>query len=147
MKKVNKDDRIQLAHVYNTEGKVQMYAILKDKYHIGNPSQVLACMKKAPYLSYDAEIDHFNVKDSEINEANIFLDIDALCSKKEKRTKTGTMISDENSVHKSMESLIQELIGERLLILSQYVSLDTTGKILRLDKTSLTNDGYQLILH
>ena len=46
-----------------------------------------------------------------------------------------------------MESLVQELIGERLLTLSQYVSLDTTGKILRLDKTSLTNDGYQLILH
>ena len=147
MKKVNKDDRIQLAHVYNTEGKVQMYAILKDKYHIGNPSQVFACMKKATYLSYDTELDRFNIKDMETNEANIFLDIDALCSNKGNRIKTENTITDENPVHKSMESLVQELIGERLLTLSQYVSLDTTGKILRLDKTSLTNDGYQLILH
>ena len=46
-----------------------------------------------------------------------------------------------------MESLVQELIGERLLTLSQYVTLDTNGKIFSLDKTSLTNDGYQLILH
>ena len=46
-----------------------------------------------------------------------------------------------------MESLVQELIGERLLTLSQYVTLDTNGKILCLDKTSLTNDEYQLILH
>lgn len=147
MKKVNKNDRIQLAHIYNTEGKAQMYAILKDKYFVSNPSQVFACMKKAPYLLYDSETDCFNVKDFETNEANIFLDIDSLCAKKEKQEKTGNLTNDEHLLHKSMESLVQELIGERLLTLSQYVSLDTTGKILRLDKTSLTNDGYQLILH
>jgi len=147
MKKVNKNDRIQLAHIYNTEGKAQMYAILKDKYFVSNPSQVFACMKKAPYLLYDAELDRFNVKDLETNEANIFLDIEALCAKKGNHTKTANPTMDGPLVHKSMESLVQELIGERLLTLSQYLSLDTTGKILRLDKTSLTNDGYQLILH
>lgn len=147
MKKVNKNERIQLAHIYNTEGKAQMYVVLKDKYHIGNPSQFFSCMKKAPYLMYDAELDRFNVKDLETNEANIFLDIDTLCTKKGNHTKTANPATSKNSVHKSMESLVQELIGERLLTLSQYVSLDTTGKILRLDKISLTNDGYQLILH
>ena len=147
MKKVNKNDRIQLAQTYNTEGKAQMYAILKDKYFVSNPSQVFACMKKAPYLMYDAVQDRFNVKDLETNEANIFLNIDALCAKKGNQTRTTNLITGDKAVHKSMESLVQELIGERLLTLSQYVSLDTTGKILRLDKTSLTNDGYQLILH
>ena len=96
---------------------------------------------------YDAEQDCFNVKDLDANEANIFLDIDTLCAKKGNRTRTANPVTGETLVHKSMESLVQELIGERLLTLSQYVSLDTTGKILRLDKTSLTNDGYQLILH
>lgn len=83
----------------------------------------------------------------ETNEANIFLDIDTLCAKKRNHTRTENSVTSENSIHKSMESLVQELIGERLLTLSQYVSLDTTNKILCLDKTSLTNDGYQLILH
>lgn len=147
MQKVNKNDRIQLAHIYNTEGKAQMYVILKEKYHINNPSQVFACMKKAPYLMYNAEQDCFNVKDLETNEANIFLDINTLYTRKGNHTRTANPATSENSVHKSMESLVQELIGERLLTLSQYVSLDTNGKILRLDKTSLTNDGYQLILH
>ena len=88
-----------------------------------------------------------NIKDLETTEANIFLDIDSLCARKGNATKVSNVAKDENPVHKSMESLVQELIGERLLTLSQYVTLDTAGKILRLDKTTLTNDGYQLILH
>ena len=147
MKKVSKKDRIQLANIYNTEGKAQMYTVLKEKYLIENPSQVLTCMKKASYLLYDAELDRFNIKDLETTEANIFLDIDSLCARKGNAVKASNATKDENTVHKSMESLVQELIGERLLTLSQYVTLDTSGKILRLDKTSLTNDGYQLILH
>lgn len=147
MQKVGKKDRIQLANIYNTEGKAQMYAVLKEKYLIDNPSQVLTCMKKASYLLYDVELDRFNIKDLETTEANIFLDIDSLCARKGNATKVSNVAKDENPVHKSMESLVQELIGERLLTLSQYVTLDTAGKILRLDKTTLTNDGYQLILH
>lgn len=104
-------------------------------------------MKKAPYLQCDEEKDRFMVNDSEINETNILLDIDSLCSRKVNTVKTLNTLKYENPVHKSMETLVQELIGERLLTLSQYVMLDTTGKILRLDKTSLTNDGHQLILH
>ena len=147
MKKLNKDERIQLAGIYNTEGKKKMYEVLREKYLISNPSQVFAVMKKAPYLLYDAKLDRFDIKDLETNEANIFLDIDSLCSGKGKTIKTSNTAKDEHTVYKSMESLVQELIGERLLTLSQYVTLDTNSKILHLDKTSLTNDGYQLILH
>ena len=146
MIKINKKDRIQLANIYNTEGKSRMYDILREKYLISNPSQVFACMKKAPYLLYDAEQDRFGVKDLETNESNIFLDIDALCSNGQNKNATQLKQKD-NPSHKSMDAIIQELIGERLLTLSQYVSLDTTEKILRLDETTLKNDGYQLILH
>ena len=146
MIKINKKERIQLANIYNTEGKSQMYEILREKYLISNPSQVFACMKKAPYLLYDAEKDRFGVKDLETNESNIFLDLDALCSNGQNKNATQRKKKD-NPSHKSMDAIIQELIGERLLTLSQYVSLDTTEKILRLDETTLKNDGYQLILH
>ena len=147
MKKISKQERIQLANIYNSEGKNKMYAMLREKYFISNPSQVFACMKKAPYLLYDAEQDLFGVNDPETNEANIFLDIEELCSSGNKKNTSQSVCQNNHASYKSMDTLIQELIGERLLTLSQYVSLDMTEKILRLDETALKNDGYQLILH
>lgn len=147
MKKLDKNDRIQLANIYNTEGKAKMYAVLREKYLISNPSQVFACMKKAPYLLYDAKQERFGVKDLETNESNIFLDIETLCSSGQKKNAAQVIQRKNISTHKSMDVIIQELIGERLLTLSQYVSLDTTEKVMRLDETTLKNDGYRLILH
>ena len=63
MIKVNKEERIKLANIYNTEGKSKMYELLREKYLINNPSQAFASMKKAPYLFYDAKQDRFGVKD------------------------------------------------------------------------------------
>ena len=47
----------------------------------------------------------------------------------------------------AMEKLIRDLIGDRLLELSRYVALDTLSKTMIIDKTSLENDGYQLVTH
>ena len=58
-----------------------------------------------------------------------------------------TETRSEKHLQKSMDVLIQELIGERLLTLSQYVSLDLNEKILRVDETCLKSDSYRLILH
>ena len=146
MKKLNKDERIQIAGIYNTEGKKKMYEVLREKYLISNPSQVFAVMKKAPYLLYDAKLDRFDIKDLETNEANIFLNIDELCSNGQKKPASKPAQKNHTS-HKSMDAVIQELIGDRLLTLSQYVSLNTTEKILWIDETTLKNNGYQLILH
>ena len=46
-----------------------------------------------------------------------------------------------------MEKLVRDLIGDRLLELSRYVVLDTLSKTMVVDKTSLENDGYQLVTH
>lgn len=43
--------------------------------------------------------------------------------------------------------LIRELIGNRLLELSKYVTIDSLSKRIIIDKTTLTTDGYQLITH
>lgn len=85
--------------------------------------------------------------EQEAMEANIFLDIETLCSEISESETSVTTIKSEKHLHKSMEALIQELIGERLLVLSQYVSLDLGEKTLRVDETWLKNDGYRLILH
>ena len=46
MIKVNKEERIKLANIYNTEGKAKMYELLREKYLINNPSQAFASMKR-----------------------------------------------------------------------------------------------------
>lgn len=141
MIKIQKEDKKQLAITYNTEGKEAMYSIIKEKYMVKNPSCVFTSMKKAPYLSYDPERDRFMFREQETMEADIFLDIETLCS-----GTTATVVESTKHPHKSMDVLIQELIGERLLTLSQYVSLNTSEKTLRVDETWLKKDGYQLIL-
>ena len=146
MRKMNKSERISLAELYNTEGKQRLYQVLREQYEIVNPSCTFSSMKKAPYLQYDAEKDRFMVNETEQRESDIFLDIEALCSRKSGKNRS-LQTTEPESAHKSMDTLIQELIGDRLLTLSQYVSLDASAKVLRLDETSLKNDGYRLILH
>lgn len=48
---------------------------------------------------------------------------------------------------KEMEKLIQELIGDRLLELSRYISINSISKTLIIDKTSLVRDGYRVTTH
>jgi hypothetical protein len=46
-----------------------------------------------------------------------------------------------------MEKLIQELIGDKLLAISRYVNMNTSDRTIIIDRTSLQNDGYQIIAH
>lgn len=148
MIKIQKEDKKRLAITYNTEGKDAMYSLIREKYMVKNPSCVLKSMKKASYLAYHPENDRFMLEEQEEMEANIFLDIETLCSRtSESETSVTAAIKSEKHPQKSMDVLIQELIGERLLTLSQYVSLDPNEKILRVDETWLKSDGYRLILH
>lgn len=95
----------------------------------------------------DTENDRFMFREQEVTETNIFLNIETLCSGKRHIDKSD--IPGESAVHfyKSMDVLVQELIGERLLILNKYVSLDPVKKMLCVGETWLKNDGYLLILH
>jgi hypothetical protein len=46
-----------------------------------------------------------------------------------------------------MEKLIQQLLGDRLLELSKYITLESSSKTMIIDQTSLKNDGYQLFTY
>ena len=46
-----------------------------------------------------------------------------------------------------MDKLIRELIGDRLLELSKYVTIDSLSKWIIVDNITLETDGYQLITH
>lgn len=47
----------------------------------------------------------------------------------------------------AMDKLIRELIGDRLLELNKYVTIDSLSKRIIVDKTTLSQDGYKLVTH
>ena len=47
----------------------------------------------------------------------------------------------------AMEKLVHELISDRLLTLSRYITLDSSTRTILIDQTSLTADGYQVVTH
>ena len=47
----------------------------------------------------------------------------------------------------AMERLVHELISDRLLTLSRYITLDSSTRTILIDQTSLSADGYQVVAH
>jgi hypothetical protein len=46
-----------------------------------------------------------------------------------------------------MERLVHELISDRLLTLSRYITLESSTRTILIDQTSLSADGYQVVTH
>lgn len=142
--KVKEENLKELAETYNAHGKKELYELLDSKYGIKNPYFVFRRMCAKPDLSYDSERDAFTFG-GKANAENAFLSIEELCSptvpchvnRKEQQEIDGRPAA--------MDKLIRELIGERLLELSKYVTIDPLSKRVMVDKTTLTMDGYRLI--
>ena len=74
------------------------------------------------------------------------MSIDDLCgNKKSQPKKTGDAANPRNTV--SMENLIHELISDRLLELSRYVTLEASSRTILIDRTSMIADGYKAVIH
>lgn len=144
--KVTKEDYKELAKFYNDNGKHAFYEELGTRFNVKKPYYVLKRMYSDPELSYDEEKDCFCIM-AETNAEDIFMSMDELCSPLvPQRSETKVPIKTE-SRPAAMEKLIRELIGDRLLELSRYVTIDSLSKKIIVDKTTLTEDGYQLITH
>ena len=146
MIKINNQDLRFLAEKYNSDGKQAMYAYLQSEYGIKNPTCTFKRMKKHPELGYHPETDRFlpDVNFTE-SEDKVFMTIDELCASN-KNVKV-SQVEQQPYKSKEMEKLIQELIGDRLLELSRYISINSISKTLIIDKTSLDRDGYQVTTH
>lgn len=75
------------------------------------------------------------------SEDKVFMTIDELCASN-KNVKVSPV---EQQPDKSKE--MEKLIGDRLLELSRYISINSISKTLIIDKTSLDRDGYQVTTH
>ena len=146
MTKINNQELRLLAEKYNSDGKQAMYAYLQSEYGIKNPTCTFKRMKKHPELGYHPEKDRFLFdENSTESEDKVFMTIDELCASNKKVKESP--VEQQPNKSKEMEKLIQELIGDRLLELSRYISINSISKTLIIDKTSLVRDGYRVTTH
>lgn len=129
-----------LVDVYNREGKTSAYDMIRNRYGVKNPFFVINRIKKCGKYTYDPENDRFSATESDA--ANrVFMDLDELC---------GTIVSEtagtiEDSRPAAMERLVHELISDRLMMLSRYITLDSSSRTIMIDQSSLSADGYRIV--
>ena len=135
----------EIVETYNKEGKKAAYGLIRDRYGLKNPYFVISRIKSMSSYEYDPVSDCFLERKPETDES-IFMDLDELCmpSVKAKETMPG-MIPDERA--EALEKLVHELISDRLLILSRYITVDSSNRTIMIDQTSLSADGYRVVTH
>ena len=134
-----------LVEVYNREGKTSAYDMIRNRYGVKNPFFVINRIKKCGKYTYDSENDRFS--DAEPDAADhVFMNLDELC---------GTIVPEaaenarsiEDSRPAAMERLVHELISDRLMMLSRYITLDSSSRTIMIDQSSLSADGYRIVTH
>ena len=142
MKKIGKKEIETLIEIYNAQGKKELYSQLKEHYGVKNPTCVLKRMKNDPDYVYNQNQDKF---EANITSEDIFMSMEELCSPVVLKHEEAKPMVDQRPA--AMEKLIHELIGDRLLELTKYITIDSISKSIIIDQTSLRNDGYNVITH
>ena len=144
--RITDDELKKLAELYNSEGKQAVYEVIKTKFNIKNPYQVVNRMRNKPSLYYNEEKDFFDIGNT-VQPESIFMTMEELCSPIVPHHITRKEQEEIDSGPAAMDKLIRELIGDRLLELNKYVTIDSLSKRIIIDKTTLIQDGYQLVTH
>ncbi|UYO63636.1 hypothetical protein LNN31_04320 [Acetobacterium wieringae] len=144
--KVSKEALIRVVQVYNDEGRSAAYDLLRSQHGIKNPYFIRKRIDGDPRFEYDPDQDRYLINDDVVSEG-LFMSIDELCSPAVSQHVQPAEKNLSDTRPADMEKLIQKLLGDRLLELSKYITLESSSKTMILDQTSLKNDGYRLITH
>lgn len=122
--------------IYNEKGKKEAFSyvenVLKRK-----PGNVLYRLRNTPEYGYNKETDKFNYSYEQT-----FLSIDDLCNqaKLKKETHSQTVSITDNAY----ESLITDMLKEKLLEYSKYIKLDMSLHCCTINKAALLDAGYNV---
>jgi hypothetical protein len=144
MSKVKDEHLIEIAQHYNNHGRMAAYELLA-KYSIKYPSAVIKRLKNHSNFTYDKDRDCF-MFDEKATADDVFMSMEDLCAPDDV-VKAQRHISKVNGRSEAMEKLIHDLLGDRLLELSRYITLESASKTMIIDQTSIKNAGYVIITH
>jgi hypothetical protein len=142
---ISRDMLPEIVEQYNTEGKKAVYDTLRSRFGMKRPDQILNRIKRSGQYVYDNASDRF-ISTSECAGDKIFMGLDELCSRRDTSESAVESMSPTKML-RTMEALVNELINDRLLTLSRYITLDTSTRTIIIDRTSLSADGYRVVTH
>jgi hypothetical protein len=136
----------EIIDLYNSQGRTAAYDLIRSKYGVKNPYSTLTRIKRSGIYTYDPDTDQFVGGVGKSSPDAVFMDLDELCGTS--IVETGRCAGEETVIRRSsMEMLVRELINDRLLLLSRYITLDTSAKTVIIDQSSLSADGYRIVTH
>ena len=135
----------EIINIYNHDGKTAAYDVLRSRYGIKQPYFVMRRIRQCGQYHYDPKLDQFTSAAASISD-DVFINLDDLCSTAVVKTKAIPEAVVESRPG-AMEKLVHELISDRLLTLSQYITLDSSTRTILIDQTSLASDGYHVVTH
>lgn len=135
----------QIVELYNTEGKTAVFEKMRSQFGIKRPYFVLRRIKDSDMYNYDEDNDRF-ISVQESTGDDVFMDLDELCGAPTIRRGASNERIAEAQLP-TMEKLVNELINDRLLTLSRYITLDSAARTIMIDQTSLAADGYRVVTH
>ena len=142
---IREDAFPRIIEEYNSGGKTAAYDYLRSHYGNRHPYFVINRIKECGKYSYDADTDRF-AETITSDTDSVFMDLDELCNRtalsSERQAET---VTDPRPA--AMERLVHELISDRLLTLSRYITLDSSTRTILVDQTSLSADGYRVVTH
>ena len=130
---------------YNSGGKTAAYDCLRSRYGIKHPYFVMKRIRDCGRFTYDPDTDLFSETGASTADS-VFMNLDELCSTTAVTEGRPTQPAADPRPA-AMEKLVHELISDRLLILSRYITLDSSTRTFLIDQTSLSADGYQVVTH
>ncbi len=146
MKKVEENDFPVIAEIYNTSGKRAANAYIQEAFGIKNPWSVIDRIRKNAGYKFNEAENCFLIKQAPDDE-KIFMSMEELCGNGSLATSEKKANPNENTSCVSMEKLIHELISDRLLELSKYVTLEAANRTILIDRTSMIAAGYKIVTH
>ncbi len=137
----------ELVAYYNKEGKTAAYDLLRSQYGMKYPGMLFSRIKKSGKFPYNPASDRFDEPDIPPSSEDIFIGLDTLCHASSSNVSTSAAVSYAEARSSAMECLVHELLGDRLLAFSHYITMDTVNRTILIDRSSLQADGYRIITH
>lgn len=134
-------DYSEIIRVYNTDGRSQAYAYIRNQYAVKNPYGIIKRIKQSGIFNYDEETDRF-IESAVAGTDSVFIGLNELC---QSGRNTGAIHQIDNE--QNLEKLIRELIEDRLMQLSHYIQMNQLTRTVLIDHTSMKSDGYHVVIH
>ena len=136
----------ELVNVFNEKGKSEAQILAREKYNLSFV-QIKRRLDRYTDYCFDLSLRTYNHKKQEDVITAEFMSIDELNSRKSKdNIIKGIVPLSGPSSNSSFDELVKELIKDRIIILSKYVSLEQETRKLVINTKNLKRDDFDLVV-